>query len=78
MNDKEKLFSGADNEECLLGEFGIFPTWLFTERHDAAMFVIAAYGADGRAVCHRSPSREFALAECVREILNPNISVKER
>lgn len=53
-----------------LGEFPLFPGWLFFEEKDAAAAItIKAYGSGGRVVSASSENREYALAECLRQIL---------
>ena len=58
-----------DDPRCM-GEFPLFPGWLFFEKADAQdMHTVTAYGSGGRSVSCSSPNREFALAECLRQIL---------
>ena len=65
--------SGYRHEKRCMGEFPLFPGWLFFEQESQQGIVrICAYGPGGRAIVTESPNREFALAECLRKILKPH------
>jgi len=65
------MSAGAERcEKKCMGEFPLFPGWLFFEQEDLrGMFRISSYGPGGRVIATESPNREFALAECLRKIL---------
>lgn len=53
-----------------IGAFPLFPSWMFFEEcveDDTTR--IHAFGPGGRHIHAASRNREFAVAECVREIL---------
>lgn len=53
-----------------MGEFPLFPGWLFFEQEDIqGIFHVTSYGPHGKVIATASPNREFALAECLRKIL---------
>lgn len=54
-----------------MGEFPLFPGWLFFERLDKnEQYHINAFGSEGRKIRHVSENREFSIAECLRKILS--------
>lgn len=61
----------AWGEEKCMGEFPMFPGWLFFEQRRGAQHLLCAFGPGGRSVHKLSPCREYALAECLRAILDP-------
>ena len=54
----------------IMGEFPLFPGWLFTETvEDDENHRITAFGPGHTVLTEESESREFAIAECLRAIL---------
>jgi len=54
----------------VMGEFPLFPGWLFTETiEEPENHRITVYGPGGVILTEESESREFAIAECLRAIL---------
>lgn len=66
-----KLPSAAASELKCMGEFPLFPGWLFFELRGANNFFhITVYGSGGRTIRHISDNREYAIAQCLRQILS--------
>lgn len=59
----------ADELENCIGEFPLFPGWLFFEKQLGEEYFLSAYGSGGRQIKKQSFNREYAIAECIREIL---------
>ncbi len=69
-SNEEKKASQISRELKCMGEFPLFPGWLFFERCDKENnFHVSAYGSSGRKIRKVSDSREYAIAECLRNIL---------
>lgn len=64
-------FPDPEGAKCM-GEFPMFPGWLFFEQRIGENYLLCAFGPHARTIRKQSPCREFALAECLRSILDPD------